>query len=538
MSSIKGGKTPTNSQENISLQEEGEGEGYTFSKTYKSLKWIIFLNILCAFPGFAFGWDVGTAGGIVNFDSFKAKFGSNGEFNPWVVGFIIAGFNAGCAFGGLFLSKGADYWGRRFMIFVSMVILTIGTLIQVSATASGKWYQILIGRIFNGLAVGITSVVTPMLVSESAVAKYRGGLVVFYQLFITLGILIGNVTNFLTKLTLNGQDGEWIVPIALNFLWVLIISITTIFMPESAVYYLSKGETEKAKQVTRKVHCIKEEDSFEDKAYVEHLISRRENEAGESKLSSGAGVKWTECFTGTPRLGLRLALGMSVMLFQQFSGANYFFYYGTTLFRSVGLDDSYVTSIILGAVNFVSTFAGIYFVEKFGRRACLLAGSIGMLTCMLIYTCLGSFALGNQNYNSASVGGAMIAFTCIYIFFFATTWGPVAFVVVSELFPARVKAISMSLSIAMNWISNFLISLLTPFIIKAIGFKYGFIFAGFLFVSAIVVSIFLKETKGCTTDEDVDRLYLRSINTTESTGLSGSDTQSTTEKVQIKNVAK
>ena len=173
------------------------------------------------------------------------------------------------------------------------------------------------------------------------------------------------------------------------------------------------------------------------------------------------------------------------------------------IFNSVGIEDPYLTSILLSSVNFASTFLGIYLVERLGRKACLILGSVGMFTCMSIYASVGSFALTKTPQAS---GAVMITFTCIYIMFFACTSGPVSFVVISELFPARTKAISMAICTSMNWLCNFFISLFTPYVTEKIGFKLGFVFAVCLFISVWFFTFFLKETKN-KTSEEVDKLY-------------------------------
>ncbi|KAL6949746.1 hypothetical protein ACO0QE_000403 [Hanseniaspora vineae] len=189
------------------------------------------------------------------------------------------------------------------------------------------------------------------------------------------------------------------------------------------------------------------------------------------------------------------------MIFQQTSGINYFFYYGTSLFDRVGLQDPYLTAIILGAVNFVATFGGIYLVEKLGRRNLLLLGSFGAFISMMVYASVGSFV-----FQKHASGGIMIAFTCFFIIFFAIALGPVSFVVVSELYPPRVKTFSMAIATSLNWISNFLIGLLTPTITARIGYKFGYVFAAFMLASTFFVFFLVPETKNKTSDE-IDKIY-------------------------------
>lgn len=148
-------------------------------------------------------------------------------------------------------------------------------------------------------------------------------------------------------------------------------------------------------------------------------------------------------------------MGMMIQSLQQLTGDNYFFYYGTTIFQAVGLEDSFETAIVLGVVNFVSTFFSLYTVDRFGRRNCLLWGCVGMICCYVVYASVGVTRLwpnGQDQPSSKGAGNCMIVFACFFIFCFATTWAPVAYVLISESYPLRVRGKAMSIASACNWI--------------------------------------------------------------------------------------
>ena len=173
------------------------------------------------------------------------------------------------------------------------------------------------------------------------------------------------------------------------------------------------------------------------------------------------------------------------------------------------------TSIILGTVNFLSTFVGIWAIERFGRRQCLLVGSAGMFVCFIIYSVIGTTHLfidgvvDNDNTRQLS-GNAMIFITCLFIFFFACTWAGGVFTIISESYPLRIRSKAMSIATAANWMWGFLISFCTPFIVNAINFKFGFVFTGCLLFSFFYVYFFVSETKGLSLEE-VDELYAEGI---------------------------
>ncbi|CCD24818.1 uncharacterized protein NDAI_0D05050 [Naumovozyma dairenensis CBS 421] len=192
-------------------------------------------------------------------------------------------------------------------------------------------------------------------------------------------------------------------------------------------------------------------------------------------------------------------MGAVVQSLQQLTGCNYFFYYGTTIFQAVGMEDSYLTSIVLGVVNFASTFAALWTVERFEHRRCLLFGSAAMAVCFVVFASTGVTELypnGHDQATSKVADNIMIVFTYLFIFFFATTWAPIPFVVVAESYPLLIKNRAMAIAVGANWMWGFAIGFCTPFVTSTINFYYGFIFFGYLIFSILYVFFFVCETKG------------------------------------------
>ncbi|KAF4006371.1 Sugar (and other) transporter family protein [Saccharomyces cerevisiae] len=225
-------------------------------------------------------------------------------------------------------------------------------------------------------------------------------------------------------------------PIGLGFAWALFMIGGMTFVPESPRYLAEVGKIEEAKRsiaVSNKVAV----DDPSVLAEVEAVLAGVEAE----KLAGNA--SWGELFASKNKGLQRLIMGAMIQSLQQLTGDNYFFYYGTTIFKAVGLSDSFETSIVLGIVNFASTFVGIYVVDRYGRRTCLLWGAASMTACMVVYASVGVTRLwpnGQDQPSSKGAGNCMIVFACFYIFCFATTWAPIPFVVNSETFPLRVKS--------------------------------------------------------------------------------------------------
>lgn len=179
--------------------------------------------------------------------------------------------------------------------------------------------------------------------------------------------------------------------------------------------------------------------------------------------------------------------------------------------QATGLSNSYETQIILTVVNFGVTIIGLYIVEHFGRRKSLIGGALWMFVCFMIFATVGHYKLDRNNpQNTPQAGTVLIVFTCFFIVGFATTWGPIVWAIVGELYPARYRATCMGIATASNWTWNFLISFFTPFISSAIDFQYGYVFACCSFAAALIVFFFVCETQGRTLEE-VDTMYVQHV---------------------------
>ena len=190
------------------------------------------------------------------------------------------------------------------------------------------------------------------------------------------------------------------------------------FVPESPRYLVKRDRVEDARLSIAKTNKVPLDDNT-----VKLEIMNLEASVEMERLAGEA--SWTELITGKPAILRRTIMGIMIQSLQQLTGDNYFFYYGTTIFKAVGMDDSFETSIVLGIVNFASTFFSLYTVDKFGRRNCLLYGCVGMVCCYVVYASVGVTRLWphgpNAGISSKGAGNCMIVFACFYIFCFATT---------------------------------------------------------------------------------------------------------------------
>ncbi|CEH17743.1 general substrate transporter [Ceraceosorus bombacis] len=464
----------------------------------------ISVALVASVGGFLFGYDTGQISGIQEMIDFKERFATETifdsatmttepAFNSWLIGLIVSFLSIGTFFGVLIGAPIADKLGRRLAMTVETVVFSVGVLIQV--TAQYAWYQVAIGRLVSGLGVGALSAAVPLYQSEAIPSQLRGAGVATYQLAITFGILVSNCINIGTR-SIEGS-WSWRTPILLGVAFAAVLGIGIWFLPESPRWLAARGRHDEAYGAVARVRGATREDSnpWVEAEYAS-IITYVQNEA---KLKKAG---WIDCFRPQNKTLYRTVLGIVLQAGQQLTGANYFFYYGANIFNSVGLRDSFVTQIILGAVNFVATFGSLYILERFGRRIPLMVGAIGMTVWLLIFGLAGH--VGNPT--DPTFGSLMIASACIFIVFYATTWAPGIWLFIGESFASETRAKQASLSAASNWFWNFLLAFFTKPITGDIDYAFGFVFAGANFLGFFIVYFFVYETKGLTLEE-IDEMY-------------------------------
>ncbi|KAF3480870.1 monosaccharide transporter [Arthroderma uncinatum] len=421
----------------------------------------LVMGIFVSMGGFLFGYDTGQISGILEMENFKERFGEQGP-------------------------KGYSFSNVRAGLIVALI-----------TSPYPKWYQVAIGRWVTGLGVGSLSLLVPLYQGESAPRHIRGALVSTYQLFITLGIFIANCINYGTEA--RRDPSSWRIPMGITFIWAAILGFGIVFFPDTPRYDYRHNRIDKAKRTMMRLNGVPEN---HEKLHEEFNEIKRQHE--EDQLTKDQ--PWYAIFSA-PTMRYRLLLGITLQAFQQLTGANYFFYYGTFVFRGAGLSNSFITQMILGAVNFLATFIGLYNIEHFGRRKSLIAGALWMFVCFLIFASVGHFVLDREDPSlTPAAGKVMVAFSCLFIVGFACTWGPMVWAIIAELYPSRYRATAMAMATASNWLWNFLLAFFTPFIVGDIDFLYGYVFAGCLLVAAAIVYFGVIEGSGRTLEE-IDMMY-------------------------------
>jgi len=477
--------------------------------------------LLCAFASFGgifFGYDSGYINGVLSSPVFiEAIMGPGVDaISSSRKSLIVSILSAGTFFGALIAGDLADYFGRRITIISGCLIYMGGVVIQMFAASALA--TIVVGRLVAGFGVGFVSAIIILYMSEICPRKVRGALVSVYQFCITIGIMLASIINNFTQG--RNDSGSYRIPIGIQFAWGIILAVGLFLLPDSPRWYVKHGRVEDARKVLSRLRGYPADSEYVELEVAE-IVANAEYER-QHNPTGGYFASWAACFSGSvfkSNSNLRKTiLGTSMQMMQQWTGVNFIFYYSTSFLASTGaINDPFITSIIFTVVNVGSTPLSFYTIEKFGRRTILLYGALGMLICQFLIAIIGVTVGFNKTeiingatraINPAAVN-AQVAFIAIFIFFFASTWGPGAWVLIGEIFPLPIRARGVGLSTASNWLWNTIIAVITPYMVDPdkgnLRSSVFFIWGGLCTAAFVYTYLFVPETKGLTL-EQVDKM--------------------------------
>lgn len=445
-------------------------------KNNKYLYWITFVAIN---GGLLFGLNMAGIAGAN--DMIKSEF----SLTDSGLGTVAALLTIGCLIGALFTGNFTEKYGRKKVMIACALLYIISALGCALASSA---LLLTVFRVLSGLAVGATSVVAPMYISEIAPAKQRGALVSLNQFAITIGILLAYVFDYLL-LGLGEDSWRYMLSIPAVFGIFYLIYLLTSF-PESPRWLLSKGNEDNAIEVLRKIGG--------EELIMNDLPEMKKTLDYEHKNDQ---VSIKELFKG--KTGKVVLIGSLIAAFQQLTGVNAVIMFAPDIFQAAGSmrEDSLFQSIIVGLINFLMTIVALRLVDTKGRKTLLLWGAIGMIISLSYLT----FEFSGSTPNPIGVLIALL----VYISFFAASFAPVMWVIISEIYPNRIKGLAMSFSTAVTWLCAFLTIQFAPVISNSLGVNYLFgIFGIFCIIAFAFVKIWIPETKGKTLEQIEKELNL------------------------------
>ncbi|KAK2005492.1 general substrate transporter [Colletotrichum eremochloae] len=482
--------------------------------------------LICAFASFGgifFGYDSGYINGVLGSPIFiEAVEGTGHEkIGESHSSLIVSILSCGTFFGALIAGDMADMIGRKWTVIFGCLIYMVGVVIQMVTSPDTALGPIVAGRLIAGIGVGFESAVVILYMSEISPKKVRGALVSGYQFCITIGLLLAACVVYATKDRLD--TGNYRIPIAIQFPWALILGGGLMLFPDSPRYFVKKGRISDAARSLARLRGQPENSEYIQVELAE-IVANEEYERQLVPNTTWFG-SWANCFKGSvfkPNSNLRKTiLGTSLQMMQQWTGVNFIFYYSTPFLQSTGaIDNTFLMSLIFTLVNVCSTPLSFWTVERFGRRTILLFGAAGMLICQFIVAIVGVTVGFNHTHpdpadstktlaDNISAVNAQIAFIAIFIFFFASTWGPGAWVLIGEIFPLPMRSRGVALSTASNWLWNTIIAVITPYMVGEdrgdLKSSVFFVWGGLCTCAFVYTYFLVPETKGLSL-EQVDKM--------------------------------
>ncbi|KAK9146378.1 hypothetical protein Sjap_006281 [Stephania japonica] len=462
---------------------------------------VIVTCLIAATGGLIFGYDLGISGGVTSMDPFLEKFfpsvyrrmhdkslkeNQYCKFDSELLTSFTSCLYLAALVASFFASATTRVFGRKISMLVGGIVFLIGAIINGAAV---NIFMLIIGRILLGVGVGYANQSVPVYLSEMAPARLRGALNIAFQFAITIGILVANFVNFGTNKIKGGYG--WRVSVALAAVPAIIMTVGSLFLPDTPNSLIERGHKDKAKIMLQKIRGIDDvEEEFQD------LVDA-------SETSKQVKHPWKNITQ--PRYRPQLVMSIAIPFFQQLTGINVIMFYAPVLFKTLGYGDdaSLMSAAVTGLVNVFATIVSIFTVDKYGRKFLFRAGGIQMLICqVLIGLIIGvKFGVAGTGSMPKNYANFVLILICLYVAGFAWSWGPLGWLVPSEIFPLEIRSAGQSINVSVNMLFTFIIGQLFLAMLCHMKFGLFFFFGGFVVIMTLFIHFLLPETKNVPIEE-------------------------------------
>ena len=458
----------------------------TEEKNKGSILFVVGVCFVAALGGLLFGYDTGVINGSLKFVQLKF------DLSPAMKGFAASSALLACIFGAAFAGTLSDRLGRKKVLIISAVLFLISA---IGTALPQNLIQFIIFRFIGGLGVGAASMTSPMYIAEISPAKIRGRMVSVNQFAIVFGMLVVYFVNYFIA---GSGDEVWNTETGWRWMFgsesipAVLLLVLLFFVPESPRWLTKQNQKSKALEILSKVDG--------------HEYAKKEVEMIEETLSRESS-SLSQLFN--PKMRIILLIGVALAVLQQVTGINVFLYFGSEIFETLGgesIDAALLQQVVVGAVNLLFTVIAIWMVDKLGRKPLMLIGSVGMGIAL--------FAMGTAGYLQVT-GLWMLAFVLIYIASFALSVGPVVWVILSEIFPTKIRGRAMGIATICLWMANTIVSQTFPmmdeneFLIEKFHHGFPFFIYGIMCVVMVLfVASVVPETKGKTLEE-IEKMWIK-----------------------------
>ena len=437
--------------------------------------WLFMVGLVVILTGVLFGYDQGVISGALQFITADL------HLSTFMQEVVTSWVTLGALVGALLAGGLADRLGRQRAMVIGGILFAVGALGESLTPGTAI---LVVSRFVVGFGVGIASVAGPLYAAEMAPSSVRGRYVSSYQLAITIGILLADISDAVLS-----SGGRWRLMLGLSIVPGVILVLIALIMPDTPRWYLSVGRRKEAKATLAKTIGGTDLDGRLD--------------GMQRDISETANVHWKDVFA--PNLRRALWVGVGLAVFQQVTGINAVIYYSDKIFDLAGFttphQQTLATIISVGVVNVLATLIALAWIDKVGRKPLLFAGLIGMTLGLVAIAC--SFAFLSRNPSETGGGSVSVAgivtliAMVVYIASFAFSLGPVVWTLIAEIFPNRIRGKAMAVCTAVNWGAAFIVSATFLSIMNAIGESTTFlIFALLCVVTFFWVKAKVPETKG------------------------------------------
>lgn len=464
-------------------------------KSTVNFSYLIFLSVVAALGGFLFGYDAAVISGTIS--QVTARFSLDEIQVGWFVGCALIGSIIGVLMAG----KLSDRWGRKVTMLVAAVFFSVS---GIACAFVGSLEQLVVARILGGIGIGVVSIVSPLYISEVSIAQYRGRLVSLYQLAVTIGFLGAYLTNFqLLHFSQSGAvlNAGWMNLVFVSEVWrgmlgfcslpAILFFCIIFFIPESPRWLILKGRDERAVRIFRKI-------------YLSEVEVDTQLQDTKSVVQSETKSDWK--FLLQPGIFKAVLIGAAIAILGQFMGVNAVLYYGPTIFEEAGLSggDALFSQVLVGIVNVVTTIIAVFIIDKVGRKKLVYYGVSGMVLSLLL--------IGFYFHFSESMGlpnSFLLFFFLFYVFCCAISISAVIFVLLSEMYPTRIRGMAMSIAGFALWIGTYLVGQLTPWMLQNLTPTGTFLlFALMCMTYMLIVWKLIPETTGKSLEE-IERYWMK-----------------------------
>jgi SP family arabinose:H+ symporter-like MFS transporter len=435
--------------------------------------YIYKVSIVASLGGLLFGYDTAVIAGAIGF--LQTKF----NLTPAMTGWAASAAIWGCLFGAIVAGYLSDRYGRKKILMMTAVLFAISA---IGSAIPSNLTQFVVARFIGGVGVGAASMLAPLYISEIAPANIRGTLVTMYQLAIVIGINLIYFVNLRISETGTESwnvDMGWRYMLGSELIPAGLFLFTLIFVPESPRWLTKAGKEDGALKILEKVNG---------KEKAKRVLDEVKDALREEKGNIRELIE--------PGFRTALIVGMVLALFSQITGINAIIYYAPEIFKNIGFgtNSALYQTVIIGTTNTIFTFIAIWLIDKAGRRTLLLWGVSGMTICLS--------AIGLMFYLEVGSGPWLLIFILGFVGSFSASLGPIPWVMISEIFPTKIRGVAMSIAIVTLWLGVILITQFTPILLDGIGGAFTF---WIFMINAIILVIFtykmIPETKGKTLEE-------------------------------------